>query len=82
MLIITLIYECITGLTSYDVVYSLTGGGPGGATTLLSYFIWAEAFKLLHFGRAAALGVIMAVITFALIMAILKAIPTDILVKE
>ncbi len=82
MLIIALIYECIMGLTSYDVVYSLTGGGPGGATTLLSYYIWAEAFKLLNFGRGAALGVIMAIITFALIMAILKAIPTDILVKE
>jgi multiple sugar transport system permease protein len=82
MLIITLIYECIMGLTSYDVVYSMTGGGPGGATTLLSYYIWAEAFKLLSFGRGAALGVVMAVITFALIMAILKAIPTDILVKE
>ena len=82
MLIITLIYECIMGLTSYDAVYSMTAGGPGGATTLLSYYIWAEAFKLLSFGRGAALGVIMAVITFALIMAILKAIPTDILVKE
>ena len=82
MLIIALIYECIMGLTSYDVVYSLTAGGPGGATTLLSYYIWAEAFKLLNFGRGAALGVIMAIITFALIMAILKAIPTDILVKD
>ncbi len=50
MLIIALIYECIMGLTSYDTVYSMTAGGPGGATTLLSYFIWAEAFKLLNFG--------------------------------
>jgi ABC-type sugar transport system permease subunit len=82
MLIITLIYECIMGLTSYDTVYSMTAGGPGGATTLLSYFIWAEAFKLLNFGTGAALGVIVAVITFALIFAILKAIPSDILVKE
>jgi len=82
MLIITLIYECIMGLTSYDTVYSMTAGGPGGATTLLSYFIWAEAFKLLNFGTGAALGVIMAVITFALIMVILKAIPSDIMVKE
>jgi ABC-type sugar transport system permease subunit len=82
MLIITLIYECIMGLTSYDTVYSMTAGGPGGATTLLSYFIWAEAFKLLNFGTGAALGVIMAVITFALIIAILKAIPSDIMVKE
>jgi ABC-type sugar transport system permease subunit len=82
MLIITFIYECIMGLTSYDTVYSMTAGGPGGATTLLSYFIWAEAFKLLNFGTGAALGVIMAVITFALIMLILKAIPSDIMVKE
>jgi len=82
MLIITLIYECIMGLTTYDTVYSMTAGGPGGATTLLSYFIWAEAFKLLNFGTGAALGVIMALITFVLIMAILKAIPSDILVKE
>ncbi len=82
MLIIALIYECIMGLTSYDTVYSMTAGGPGGATTLLSYFIWAEAFKLLNFGTGAALGVIMAVITFALIMVILKAIPSEIMVKE
>lgn len=82
MLIISLIYQLIIGITTYDVVYSMTGGGPGGATTLLSYYIWAESFKLLHFGRGAALGVIMALLTFALIMAILKAIPNEIMVKE
>ncbi|GAH93087.1 unnamed protein product, partial [marine sediment metagenome] len=36
MLLITLIYEFIMGLTTYDVTYAMTGGGPGGATTLLS----------------------------------------------
>lgn len=82
MLVIALIYECIMGITSYDAPYSLTAGGPGGATTLLSYYIWAEAFKMLNFGRGAALAVIIAVITFAFIMVILKAIPTDIIVKE
>lgn len=82
MLIISLIYQLIIGITTYDVVYSMTGGGPGGATTLLSYYIWAESFKLLHFGRGAALGVIMALLTFALIMGILKAIPNEIMVKE
>jgi ABC-type sugar transport system permease subunit len=81
-LIIVLIYECIMGITAYDVVYAMTGGGPGGATTLLSYFVWAESFKMLHFGRGAALGVIMALITLGFIMAILKAIPTDIMVEE
>jgi len=79
MLLIALIYECIVGLTTYDVTYAMTGGGPGGATTLLSYFVWAESFKMLHFGRGAALGVIMALITLGLIMAILKTIPNEIM---
>jgi ABC-type sugar transport system permease subunit len=82
MLIIALIYECIMGLTTYDVTYAMTGGGPGGATTLLSYYMWAESFKMLHFGRGAALGVIMALITLGLILAILKAIPNEIMMKE
>ncbi len=82
MIIVALIYECIMGLTSYDVTYSMTSGGPGGATTLLSYFVWAESFKMLNFGRGAALGVIMALITLGLIMAILRAIPNEIMVQE
>lgn len=82
MLVIILIYEVIMGITSYDAPYSLTAGGPGGATTLLSYYIWSEAFKMLSFGRGAALAVIIAVITFAFIMVILKAIPTEIIAKE
>ncbi|MFW6139130.1 MAG: carbohydrate ABC transporter permease [Spirochaetota bacterium] len=82
MLVITLIYECITGITLYDATYSLTGGGPGGATTLLSYFIWAEAFKMLNFGRGAALAVIIAALTLAFILLILKTIPTEIFAEE
>jgi len=82
MIIVAFIYECIIGITSYDVTYAMTGGGPGGATTLLSYFVWAESFKMLQFGHGAALGVIMALITFLLITAILQAIPNDIMVQE
>ena len=82
MIIVTLIYELLMGLTTYDVTYSMTGGGPGGATTLLSYFIWAESFKMLQFGRGAALGVIMALISFVLITVILKLIPNRIMAQE
>lgn len=82
IMLIALIYELIIGITTYDMVYSMTGGGPGGATTLLSYYIWAESFKMLQFGRGAALGVIMALLTLILIMTILRAIPNEIMVKE
>jgi ABC-type sugar transport system permease subunit len=82
MMIIVLIYELIIGFTTYDIVYSMTGGGPGGATTLLSYYVWGESFKMLNFGNGAALGVIMAVITFVLIWTILKIIPNEIMLTE
>jgi ABC-type sugar transport system permease subunit len=82
MMGVAFIYELIMGLTVYDVTYSMTGGGPGGATTLLSYFIWAESFSQLHFGRGAALGVITALITLALIMLIIRAIPGGLKVQE
>ena len=70
------------GLTSYDLTYSMTGGGPGGATTLVSYYVWAESFKMLQFGRGAALGVIVALLTLALILLIMRAVPGEITVKE
>lgn len=82
MLTIAIIYELIMGLTSYDLTYSMTGGGPGGATTLLPYYIWAESFKMLQFGRGAALGVIMALITLVLILAIMRAVPGELTVEE
>ena len=82
MVIIALIYELIMGLTSYDLTYSMTGGGPGGATTLLSYYIWAESFKMLNFGHGAALGVIMALVTLVLILLILRTVPGELSVKE
>lgn len=82
MMTIALIYELIMGLTSYDLTYSMTGGGPGGATTLLSYYVWAESFKMLQFGRGAALGVIMALLTLGLILLIMRAVPGEITVED
>jgi hypothetical protein len=37
---------------------------------------------MLHFGRGAALGVIVALITLGLILAILRAVPGEITVEE
>jgi ABC-type sugar transport system permease subunit len=82
MMIISLIYELIIGITAYDVVYSLTGGGPGGATTLLSYYIWKESFTQLNFGTGSALGVLVALLTLVLITTILRVIPNQVMVRE
>lgn len=44
-------------LTSFDVVYAMTSGGPGDATTLLAYRIMIEAFTNLNLGYASAIAI-------------------------
>lgn len=51
------IFFALWRLTQFDLVYSMTQGGPGNATSLLSYRIYVEAFNNLNFGYAAAISV-------------------------
>lgn len=63
-------------LTSFDIVYSMTAGGPADATALLAYRISMEAFSLLNLGYASAIAVflfgIMAVFSLINVYAISK----------
>lgn len=82
MVVILCIYESLIGLTTYDLTYALTAGGPGTATTLISQHIWKESFQMLNFGNGAALAFIMMLLSLGFIFAILKAIPSDLFAKE
>lgn len=82
MLAIIAIYEVLVGLTTFDITYSLTGGGPGTATTYIGYFTFAESFKMLNFGNGAALAVLMATASLVLIFAMLQALPRDALLER
>lgn len=46
-------------LTSFDLVYAMTSGGPGEDTALIAYRITTEAFTNLNVGYAAALAVML-----------------------
>lgn len=59
-LLIVLVYETIVAISVFDVVYVLTGGGPGSATTLYSWYTYTVTFKFLDLGMGAALSVLMA----------------------
>jgi ABC-type sugar transport system permease subunit len=75
--VVLLIYNALTAFTSYDIVYAMTGGGPGTATTLLSFQIWKESFSMYDFGAGSAVAFIVVMISALLIIAIMRAIPTD-----
>jgi raffinose/stachyose/melibiose transport system permease protein len=56
-------------LTYFDLIFVLTGGGPGHATSVLPLFMYLEGFRANDMGGASVLGVILAV--FGLAMALL-----------
>ena len=82
MVVILTVYESLIGLTTYDLVCGMTGGGPGTATTLISQHIWKESFSMLNFGTGSALAFIMVVLSLGFIFLIVKAIPSDLFAKE
>ena len=71
-LLIVLVYETIVAVSVFDLVYVLTGGGPGSATTLFSWFTYTATFKYLNFGEGAALSFMMAAILLAVIVVYMR----------
>lgn len=82
ILVLVALYQVLMGLTAYDITYSMTAGGPGTATTLISYFTWSESFKQLNFGQGAALAVMIAVVALVFITALLRALPRGALSQD
>ena len=78
IIVVLLVYNALIAFTSYDLVYAMTGGGPGTATTLLSFQIWKESFSMYDFGAGSAVAFIVVAISALLILAITWAIPSDV----
>jgi multiple sugar transport system permease protein len=53
------IFIAIYRALSFEVVYALTAGGPGTSTSLFSYFAYLQAFRVLNFGYASAISMIL-----------------------
>jgi multiple sugar transport system permease protein len=60
----------ITGFTAlFSLIFIMTTGGPGYATTTLEFFVYQTAFSNGAFGYAAAIGVVLFVIVFTISIA-------------
>jgi multiple sugar transport system permease protein len=81
MLVVVALFELLMAISNFDIVYSLTQGGPGTATTMLTYFTWSESFKQLDFGQGSALAILIALASLAAILVLVRAMPKDALVE-
>lgn len=62
----------IWNFNSFDLVYVLTKGGPGGQTMLPMLFAYEEAFRYGNYGYAAALGNVMVLIVLVFVFFYLR----------
>ncbi len=65
-IMLVLIYETVGALRTFDIIYVLTEGGPGDATSTLAWYTYVESFRNLNFGRGSALAFLGAIATFLL----------------
>ncbi len=65
-ILISWIYGSILTFGVFDIVETLTGGGPGRSTEMLSLHIYHTAFRQYRMGRGASLSVIMFLINLGL----------------
>lgn len=76
-IVVALFNLMLGGINGIGLVFTLTRGGPGTATEILSMLLYAIGFGRLEFGRAAALAVIMAAINLLLIGLTLRVSRTE-----
>jgi multiple sugar transport system permease protein len=63
--LVVAVLQIIVGLQVFDLLFSLTSGGPGRETYVLIYAIYDKAFGSLSFGYASALTVLLFLIIVA-----------------
>jgi multiple sugar transport system permease protein len=66
VLLILLALETISAMNAFDMIYIMTGGGPGFATEIFGLFVYRIGFKNLDFAGASAASVVMIAIVMAL----------------
>ena len=62
ILIFVVLLQIIVSLQVFDLIFTLTRGGPGTGTVTLNYLVYINAFERLSLGTASAMGVLLALL--------------------
>ncbi len=65
-LLVAILFRALDAFRVFDVIYVLTGGGPGTSTEPISLYTFNTLLQHLRFGYGSALSVIIFIVTFVL----------------
>jgi multiple sugar transport system permease protein len=65
VIVILVLLEIISGFNSFDLLFVMTAGGPGGASEILGLFIYRLGFANFDFAGASAVSTVLIVVAIA-----------------
>ncbi len=71
-ILVTLIFRTLDAFRVFDLIYVLTGGGPGTSTEPVALYTFNALLQNLRFGYGSALSVVIFAITFGLALVYIK----------
>jgi multiple sugar transport system permease protein len=72
VMVVCVVIRAIDAFRTFDIVWTITAGGPARATEVFSIYAYIEAFQALNFGRGSAAAVIGAVIVIVFAMVLYR----------
>jgi ABC-type sugar transport system permease subunit len=76
-ILVALIFRTLDAFRVFDLIYVMTGGGPGTSTEPVALYTFNALLQNLEFGYGAALSVIVFLITFGLAMLYMRGLGVD-----
>lgn len=67
-LFVAVALRTIWALKSFDLIYTLTTGGPSGGTSVIAYYTYLKSFVSLQLGRGAAVAYLMTAVVAVLVV--------------
>jgi ABC-type sugar transport system permease subunit len=81
-LLVAFIFRSLDAFRVFDVIYVMTGGGPGTATEPIALLTFSSLLQNLRFGFGAALSVIVFVVSFIFAAACIRVLGGDVLMER
>jgi ABC-type sugar transport system permease subunit len=81
-LLVALIFRTLDAFRVFDLIYALTGGGPGTATEPISLYGFTVLLQNLRFGYGSAIAVIVFLLTFGLALLYVRTVGAGLLEEE
>lgn len=62
-LAVAILFRAIDAFKTFDIIYVLTGGGPGTATRTLNLYAFKQGIEFLEMGYASSIAIVMLILT-------------------